>query len=218
MFPVAPEGRIFVIGTAWLAVITLLFGYTEAGALLVFVAIALLLLFRDFVRPIPPQALGILAPTDGTVHSLDEAVDPFTGKPARRIVIRQRALGEYNLNAPQEATLVRRVWPGKESDEKPDPQLTGQLGLAFETDEGHALSLALDLRRWPRFVRLPVITGSRIGRGKRLGFAGFGGSVTLWVPHTAHVSARPGQLVLAGADLLGELPGQKKASAEAPRS
>ncbi len=216
MFPVAPEGRIFVIGTAWLAVLTLLFGYTEAGALLVFLAIALMLLFRDFVRRIPPQALGILAPADGSVQSLDEATDPFTGKPAWRIVIRQRALGEYNLNAPQEATLMRRVWPGKESEEKPDPQLLGQLGLAFETDEGHAFSLSLDLRHWPRFVRIPVITGNRIGRGKRLGFAGFGGSVTLWLPINARVSVRPGQVVLAGADLLGELPGQKTASAEAP--
>ncbi len=208
MFPIAPEGRIFVIGTAWLAVITLLFGYTQMGALLVFVAIALLLLFRDFVRRIPTQALGILAPTDGTIQSLEQSTDPFTGKPAWRIVFRQRMLGEYNLNVPQEATLMRRVWPGKESDDKPDPQLAGQLGLFFETDEGHSFTLSVDLRRWPRFIRIPVITGNRVGRGKRLGFAGFGGDVTLWLPITAQVSARPGQRVLAGMDLLGELPGQ----------
>lgn len=218
MFPVAPEGRIFVVGTAWLAVITLLFGYTEMGALLVFVAIALLLLFRDFVRSIPTQALAILAPADGRILSVDEGTDPFTGEPAWRIVIRQRILGEYNLNAPQEATLVRRVWPGKESDEKPDPQLNGRLGLAFETDEGQAFTLAIDLRRWPRFIRMRVITGNRVGRGKRLGFAGFGGEVTLWLPIGAQVSARPGHRVLAGVGLLGELPGQAMADQEARAS
>jgi phosphatidylserine decarboxylase len=214
MFPVAPEGRLFVVGTAWLAVITLLFNYTEAGLLLVTLAFALMLLFRDFVRRVPADALGVVAPADGTVQSVEEARDPFTGKPAWRIVIRQRPLGEYNLNAPQEATLVKRVWPGKETEVEADPQLDGRLGLAFETDEGHAFALALDLRRWPRFVRISAITGNRIGRGKRLGFAGFGGDVVLWLPLRSSVSTRPGQRVLGGADLLGDLPGQGQPSRE----
>jgi phosphatidylserine decarboxylase len=218
MFPVAPEGRLFVVGTAWLAVITLLFSYTAAGLLLVTLAFALMLLFRDLVRRVPADALGVVAPADGTVQSVDEARDPFTGKPAWRIVIRQRPLGEYNLNVPQEATLVRRVWPGKETAEAPDPQLDGRLGLAFETDEGHAFSLALDLRRWPRFVRVSAITGNRIGRGKRLGFAGFGGEVILWLPIKSHVSSRPGQRVLGGSDLLGDLPGQEQTPVETPKS
>jgi len=218
MFPVAPEGRLFVIGTAWLAVITLLFGYTEMGAFLVTLAIAFLLLFRDFVRRLPPTALGVVAPADGVVRAVEEGRDPFSGKPAWRIVIQQRALGEYNVHAPQEATVTQRSWPGKETDEKPDPQLTGHLAFAFETDEKQVFSLALDLRRWPRFIRIGAITGNRFGRGKRLGFAGFGLQIVLWVPASAHISVRPGQRVLAGSDLLGSLPGQQDASAEAAGS
>jgi phosphatidylserine decarboxylase len=101
MFPVAPEGRIFVIGTAWLAVITLLFGYTQAGALLVFVAIALMLLFRDFVRRIPPQALGILAPTDGTVQSLDEAYGSVYRE--TRVAYRDPAAGARGIQSERAA-------------------------------------------------------------------------------------------------------------------
>ncbi|AHE97508.1 phosphatidylserine decarboxylase [Thioalkalivibrio paradoxus] len=208
MFPIAPEGRLFVVGTAWLAVITLLFGYTEPGAFLVTLAVALLLVFRDFVRRDPPaNALGLLAPVDGVVQSLDQGTDPFTGKPAQRIVIRQRALGEYHLHAPQEAKLLRRAWPGRDTGDPVDPQLNGQLGFAFETDEGQGFSLAFDLRRWPRFVRVGAVTGSRIGRGKRLGFAGFGSTVTLWVPAKSALTARPGQRVFAGMDRIGDLPG-----------
>jgi phosphatidylserine decarboxylase len=209
MFPIAPEGRLFVIGTAWLAVLTLLFGYTEMGAFLVTLAIAFLLLFRDFMRRLPPKALGVVAPADGVVQSVEEGRDPFTGQPAWRIVIRQRALGEYNLHAPQEATVSQRSWPGKGTDEKPDPQLSRHLALAFETDEEQTFSLALDLRRWPRFVRVGAITGNRFGRGKRLGFAGFGLDVILWLPAGTHISARPGQRVLAGSDLLGSLSGRQ---------
>lgn len=218
MFPVAPEGRLFVIGTAWLAVITLLFGYTEVGFFLVTLAIALLLLFRDFVRRLPPAALGLVAPADGVVQSVEEARDPFSGKPAQRIVIRQRALGEYNLHAPQEATVTQRYWPGKKADGEADPQLAGHLAFAFETDEEQTFSLALDLRRWPRFVRVGAITGNRFGRGKRLGLAGFGLNVSLWVPDSTHVSAHPGQRVLAGGDLLGSLPSAREDGLQAAGS
>jgi phosphatidylserine decarboxylase len=208
MFPVAPEGRLFVIGTAWLAVLSLLFGYTGMGAFLVTLAIAFLLLFRDFMRRLPPKALGVVAPADGVVRSVEEGRDPFTGEPAWRIVVRQRALGEYNLHAPQEANVSQRSWPGKKMEETPDPQLAGHLAFAFETDEKQTFSLALDLRRWPRFIRVGAITGNRFGRGKRMGFAGFGLDVVLWVPASTHISARPGQRVLAGRDLLGSLPGR----------
>ncbi len=218
MFPVAPEGRLFVIGTAWLAVITLLFGYTEMGFFLVTLAIAFLLLFRDFVRRLPPTALGLVAPADGVVQSVEEARDPFSGRPAWRIVIRQRALGEYNLHAPQEATVTQRHWPGKGTDEEPDPQIAGHLAFAFETDEKETFSLALDLRRWPRFIRVGAITGNRFGRGKRLGLAGFGLDVILWVPEKARLAARPGQRVLAGTDLLGSLPGTRDDGVQAATS
>jgi phosphatidylserine decarboxylase len=218
VFPLAPEGRIFVIGTAWMAVITLLLGYTGPGAALVALAIALMLVFRAFARQIPAAALGLVAPVDGVVVSVDEAVDPFTRRPAHRVTIRQRGLGEYNLHSPQEGRIVKRVWPGKQTDEPLDPQLAGRLGLAFETDESQTFTLAYDLGRWPRFVRIGAITGNRIGRGKRLGFAGFGHTVTLWVPRQAGISARAGQRVRAGVDLLGELPAQNLSTVEGSKA
>ena len=218
MFPLAPEGRIFVIATAWMAVITLLLGYTAAGAALVSLSIVLMLLFRDFARQMPAAALGLVAPADGVVTSVDEALDPFTRQPAHRVTIRQRGLGEYNLHSPQEGRVVQRAWPGKETEEAPDPQLSGQLGLAFETDEGQAFTLAYDLGRRPRFVRIGAITGNRVGRGKRLGFAGFGHVVTLWVPQQASISAQAGQRVRAGVDLIGELPAPKPKAVEGSKA
>jgi phosphatidylserine decarboxylase len=209
MLPIAPEGRRFVVFVAWFAVIALLFGLTAAGLVLVLFAILLILVFRDFRRRVPLKALGVVAPADAWVQSVEEARDPFTGHPAKRIVLRQRWFGEYNLHAPQGAQVVRRVWPGQNADAPVDPQLDGQLGLAFETQEGQGFALAIDLRPWLRFVRVAVATGSFIGRGQRLGFAGFGSRVTLWLPTHSQVSARPGQWVCAGSDLLGNLPAGK---------
>lgn len=216
MFPVAPEGRLFVIGTAWLAVITLLFGYTEMGAFLVTLAIAFLLLFRAFARRLPPKAAGFVAPVDGVVQSIEEARDPFSGQAAWRIVIRQRALGEYNLYAPHEGTISQRLWSGTAAnDAPPDPQLAGRLAFALENDDQHTFALALDRGRWPRFIRIAAVTGSRLGGGKRFGFAGFGLDAILWLPASTRLSLRPGQRVLAGSDLLGSLPGDQDLDREA---
>lgn len=218
MFPLAPEGRVFVIVTAWMAVITLLLGHTGPGAVLVALAVVLMLVFRDFARQMPASALGLLAPADGVVASVEEAMDPFTHRPGYRVTIRQRGLGEYNLHSPQEGRIVKRVWPGKETDEPLDPQLAGQLAFAFETDEGQAFTVAYDLGHWPRFVRIGAITGNRIGRGKRLGFAGFGHTVTLWVTRQASISAQAGQRVRAGVDLIGELPAPNSSPVEGSKA
>jgi len=218
MFPLAPEGRLFVIGTAWMAVITLLLGYTLPGAILVSLAIALMLVFRDFARTMPPAALGLVAPADGVVTAVEAAVDPFTLQPAHRLTIRQHTFGEFNLHAPQEGRIVKRVWTEKQAGNSPNPQLSGQLGLAFETDEGQAFTLAYALGTGPRFVRIAAITGNRVGRGKRLGFAGFGHVVTLWVPQQARISARAGQRVRAGADLIGELPASNSSVGEGSKA
>ncbi len=209
MLPIAPEGRRFVLTMAWLAVFALLFGFTAAGVALVLFAILLIAVFRDMLRRVPAKALGVVAPIDGTVQSVENAPHPFTGQPAKRIVIQQRLWGEYNLHAPQAAKVVHRVWPGRQGNEPVDAQLAGQLGLAFETPEGSAFALAIDLDHWRRFVRVGAITGNFIGRGQRLGFAGFGTRVTVWLPLKSQVSARAGQRLRAGSDLIGQLPAGK---------
>lgn len=207
LFPVAKEGRLFVIVTAWMAVITLLSGLADLGLFLVILMLALMALFRDLRRRAPAQALGLVAPVDGVVESVETTTDPFTGREAERIRIRQRYLGEYNIHAPQEVEVRERVWPGQESDREPDLQLAGRLAFALATDEDDRMTLALSVTHWPRFIRMvEVLPGNRLGRGKRIGFAGFGGRAELWLPRGSHVMVRPGQVVLAGTTLLGGLP------------
>ncbi|WP_018949911.1 phosphatidylserine decarboxylase [Thioalkalivibrio sp. ALMg11] len=207
LFPLAPEGRLFVIIAAWMTVITLLVGEAELGLFMVILTVALMGLFRNMRRKVPAPALGVIAPADGTIESITETRDPFTKKPAVCIRLRQRRLGEYNVHAPQEAEIRERVWPGKETDEAPDDQLEGRLAYALETDGGTRLTLALSVDHWPRMVRMQAnVPGNRLGRGKRMGFAGFGGTFEVWLPAGAQVMVEPGQRVLAGSALLGGLP------------
>ncbi|WP_018873449.1 phosphatidylserine decarboxylase [Thioalkalivibrio sp. ALJ16] len=207
LFPLAPEGRLFVIISAWMAVISLLVGEAELGLFMVILTVFLMAVFRDLRRKAPAPALGVIAPADGTIESVAEARDPFTKKPAVCIRLRQRRLGEYNVHAPQEAEIRERVWPGKETDTAPDAQLEGRLAYALETDEGTRMTLALSVGHWPRMIRMQNnVPGNRLGRGKRMGFAGFGGIFEIWLPAGSQVMVEPGQRVLAGSALLGGLP------------
>lgn len=194
-----------MIGTAWMAVITLLFGYTQAGAMLVSLAFALLLLFRRFQRPLALQQDGLLAPVDGRVKSIHEDVDPFTEQPAWRVVLQQRPLGEYHLYTPAAGTVTRRVAPAVGASI--NPVLQGHWSLALETESGAALTLAYALRGWPRFLRVNTIaSGTRLARGQRLGLAGFGRTLTLWLPHQVILNLQTGQRLRAGVDIIGHLP------------
>lgn len=215
LFPLAPEGRVFVIISAWMAVITLLVGEAELGLFMVILTVALMGVFRDLRRKAPAPALGVIAPADGTIESVTEARDPFTRKPAVCIRLRQRRLGEYNIHSPQESEIRERVWPGKETAEPPDVQLEGRLAFSLETDEGTRLSLALSVDHWPRMIRMQSnVPGNRLGRGKRMGFAGFGGTFEIWLPADSQVMVEPGQDVLAGSTLLGGLPAGQQNDSE----
>jgi len=214
LFPLAPEGRTFVIVAAWMAVITLLVGETQLGLFLVILTVALMALFRNRRRHAPAQALGIIVPMDARVESVTQTGDPFTGEAAVCIRLRQRRLGEYNIHSPQEAEITERVWPGKEADALPDGQLAGRLAYALQTDEGIRMTLALSVDHWPRMIRMrDNVPGNRVGRGKRMGFVGFGGTCELWLPAEAQVMVEPGQQVLAGSALLGGLPAAPQTTA-----
>jgi len=276
MFPMAPEGRIFVIGTAWMAVLTILFGYTPAGAFLVSLAFALVLVFRRFSPRPSPKINGLVAPVDAVVESISSDADPFSGAPAQRITLRQNRLGEFHLFSPVAAKVEQRraptgrppratvaaasspsgvpgpttpgsttpgsttpgsTTPGSTTTEptatgqaQPSPLVSSSAASpsavpnaehddaiipvgslapsgffwSLRTPEGVALSLGYEPRGL-NFLRVNVVNGDSLQRAQRMGFAGFGGRVHVWLPVGADTLVRPGQRLRAGTDLLGGL-------------
>jgi phosphatidylserine decarboxylase len=202
MFPIAPEGRIFVLGSAWVTVLTLLFGYTLAGIVLLSASMVLLLLFRRWTARVPPTEAGILAPVDGSVESIAEELDPLTGVPAWVVCIRQRWFGEGHVLAPADGVLEKRLGAAAAADERVDSRWVGNLEFRFASDDRCSYALMVDVRGWPRFVRMPLITGSRHPRAGRLGFVGFATRVRLWLPRDVVLRCAEGDRVLAGVSVL----------------
>lgn len=198
MIPFAPEGRIFIIGTAWMSVLTLVFGYTLAGVVLLLVAIALLLLFRKMRNRITPEEEGFLSPADGTIESITMVDDPVSGALAHCICIRQRWLGEGSLHVPAEGRLEKR-------HEGTTAQVEGErtlpddcMMLFFSSLKNDRFTLSIDRKGGPRFLRLDAATGSQYQRGQRLGFVGFHNRICLYLPVSEALLVHEGDRIDAG--------------------
>jgi len=105
--PVAPEGWPFILPTAAAAGIMAAMGWVGAAAVFAVVALAFLGFFRDPERTAPGMPGAVLAPADGRVMVITEAVDPWVG-PAVRVSIFLSPL-DVHVNRAPIGGLVKNV-------------------------------------------------------------------------------------------------------------
>ena len=84
--PIAREGWPFVLGSAAAAGVLLLTGHRRLATPFVAAALASLGFYRDPDREVPVLTHAVLAPADGRVTDVADALDPFVG-PAIRVSI-----------------------------------------------------------------------------------------------------------------------------------
>lgn len=195
LLPIAKEKRWQVY---FLAVVIVLlqwqFGWRVLPLWLIWILVAYL--FRDYPRKSPSNPLGVLAPVDGVVISIEAKKNPYLETLSQCISIRQNRFGEFNLHSPTEGTVRRRWWPGKACDEA-----VPQNGFAWwiQTDEKDDLVLEIvPAISWLISIRCLTQTGERIGQGKRCGFAGYALDVQLFLPEKSKLTVKPGDKLLAG--------------------
>src|SRR5262245_66151873 len=98
-FPIAREGWPFIAVPGAIALGLALFGRRRLALPFAAAAAASAGFFRDPERAIPTVANGVLAPADGRVLSVEDAVDPFVG-PAVRVAIFLSPLDVHVNRAP----------------------------------------------------------------------------------------------------------------------
>lgn len=202
MLPLAPEGRPYVALAAVVVAGThSLWDASHAWPSWILLAVAFFL-FRDFGRVLTPRALAVVSPVDGVVREITEQRDPFVGRPARRVTLRQSPWGEFNVHSPMEGKVQERWWPGREGVSERVPG--DQFAIWIRSDEEDDVVLAVQLDG-PRFMRCGVQSGERMGQGRRCGFLGFGLPVHVYVPLECRVDVQPGQRLKAGSDIIGTL-------------
>ncbi len=160
--------------------------------------IILLFLFRDFKRTVPPIPLAVVSPIDGKVIEVKEAHDPYLDRPAQGIHMRQSILGEFNVHSPVEGK-VQNLWVNS-----PTTPVYTQLAIWIQTDELDDVVMAANLKSVLRHASCQISAGEKLGQGQRCGLIAFACEVVIYLPATANIAIKVGQLVRAGSDKLAE--------------
>jgi phosphatidylserine decarboxylase len=204
--PIAREGWPFILGSAAIAVGLRLTGHRRLALPFWAASLASLGFFRDPEREIPAVANGVLAPADGRVLGVEDAVDPFVG-PSTRVSIFLSPLDVHVNRAPIAGLVVDVIYT------------PGRFVAAYDADAGDnercAVRLQGDAARVTvvqiagvvaRRIVCRVGSGDKLAAGERFGMIRFGSRTDCYVPRGSDVRVRPGDRVIGGITVIGLLP------------
>jgi phosphatidylserine decarboxylase len=198
---VAREGIPFLLAAAVAFVLALRYLDIFVAVPLAFLLLVLFLLFRDPRRVVPPSPLGVVSPVDGKVLSIDNIDRGILQGEGLRIRIAIDAFGTYTARAPVEGKIME-LHSG-----------TGEFAgdyeahaLWLQTDEGDDVVLQFKGYQLGLAPRSFVRYGERVGQGARCAYLRLTRIAEVHLPYASQVLVKPGQIVLAGADLIGKVP------------
>jgi len=172
--------------------------FVVAGAMLIFV---LFLIFRDPLRDIPASPLGVVSPVDGRVIDVDLADKGVLHGEAHRVRIRIDSFGTYTARSPIEGKIMdlRSMNGDKVVDYSTN-------ALWIQTDEGDDVVLQFYGHRLGLAPKSFTGFGERVGQGQRCAYLRLTRFAELHLPIESKILVKPGQVVVAGTDLIGKVP------------
>ena len=197
---VAKEGIPFLllVAVAFVAAVRYLDIIFAVSAGLLFVA--LFLLFRDPRRLLASAPLGVVSPVDGKVVAVDRAESGVLQGTAHRIRIEIDSFGTYTARSPVEGKIMdlNSIAADKAVDYETN-------ALWVQTDEDDDVVLQFIDYRLGLAPRAIVRFGERVGQGKRCAFLRLTRYAEVHLPISSSVLVEPGQIVVAGSDLIAKL-------------
>jgi len=209
--PIHPEGYPFVGGFALVSLI-LFWLWSPLGWLATVATLWCAYFFRDPPRVTPLRDGIVVAPADGRVSRVANAVAPkelgLGARPLPRISIFMSVFDCHVNRSPIDGRIERIVYHAGKF-------LSADLDKASEDNERNAFVIAasggqriaviqiagLVARRIVSFAR----EGTVIGAGQRIGMIRFGSRVDVYLPEGTTALAAEGQLAVAGETVLADL-------------
>jgi phosphatidylserine decarboxylase len=209
--PIHPEGFPFIGGFAVVAIV-LLWLWPPLGWLAVVATAWCAYFFRDPLRVTPTRDGLVVAPADGTVSRVTEAVPPaelaLGARPRTRISIFMSVFNCHVNRSPLAGRIERMVY-------RKGAFVSADLDKASESNERNMFVIAtaagtriaviqiagLVARRIVPFVR----EGETVAAGQRIGMIRFGSRVDVYLPEGARPQVGEGQTAIAGETVLADL-------------
>ena len=210
--PPHPAGRVFVYSGAGVAVL----GGLILGSWLFWLGAAFtafcLYFFRDPERVPPPRAGLVLAPADGKVVMVTQAVPPaeleMGTAPRWRVAIFLSVLDVHVNRSPVEGRVARIAY-------RHGNFIDASLDKASETNERNALRIDLPDGRMVGCVQIAGLIARRIvcttregehlSAGERFGIIRFGSRTDVYLPEGVVPTVLVGQTMIGGETILADL-------------
>jgi len=211
--PINAEGYPF-IGTFALASLVLMWLWSPLGWLGVVATIWCVYFFRDPPRVTPLREGLVIAPADGRVNRIANAVPPtelaLGDRPVPRISIFMSVFDCHVNRSPVSGRIDRMAYrPGRfvNADLDKASEDNERNCLVIRTANGTELGIVqiagLVARRIVPFVR----PGTSVAAGERIGMIRFGSRVDLYLPEGVRPLAAEGQTTVAGETVIADLRG-----------
>jgi phosphatidylserine decarboxylase len=211
LVPIHPEGYPFIGGFA-LASLILFWLWSPLGWLATLATLWCAYFFRDPPRVTPVRDGIVVAPADGRVSQIGNAVPPqelgLGQRPLPRVSVFMSVFDCHVNRSPVAGRIERIVY-------RAGKFLSADLDKASEDNERNAFVIATDggtrvaaiqiaglvARRIVPFAR----EGETVGAGQRIGMIRFGSRVDVYLPEGTSVLVAEGQTAIAGETVLADL-------------
>lgn len=201
--PIAREGWPFIAIPGALALGLALLGRRRLALPFAAAAAASAGFFRDPERAVPAVANGVLAPADGRVMSIEDAVDPFVG-PSVRVAIFLSPLDVHVNRAPIAGVVADIAYtpgrfaaayaPAAEANERCTVRLQGEHVRVTVVQIAGVVARRIVCRVGP---------GDKLAAGERFGLIRFGSRTDCYMPRTTEITVRVGESVRGGQTVIG---------------
>jgi phosphatidylserine decarboxylase len=210
--PIHPEGYPFIGGFAF-ASIVLLWVFPPFGWLMTLATIWCAYFFRDPARVTPVREGLIVAPADGRVSQIANAVPPkeleLGDKPLTRVSIFMSVFDCHINRSPVSGRIDRIVYHAGKF-------LSADLDKASEDNERNAFVITMpSTNRRIAVIQIAGLVARRIvpfaregefvAAGQRIGMIRFGSRVDVYLPDGTKALVAEGQTALAGETVLADL-------------
>lgn len=210
--PMHPAGRPFVAGAA-IATLLVRLRFKRLGVVLGLVTAWVAWFFREPKRVTPTRPNLAVAPADGTVSHVVDAVPPaelgLGSQPMTRVSVFLSVFDVHVQRVPADGEVVQVSYhPGKflSADLDKASEENERNTVWLRTVDGHDLVVVQIAGLVARRIVCEVAEGEKVTAGQTYGLIRFGSRVDLYVPRGSRVLVEAGQRTIGGETVLAELP------------
>jgi phosphatidylserine decarboxylase len=210
--PMHPAGRPFVAGAA-IATLLVRLRFKRLGVVLGLVTAWVAWFFREPKRVTPTRPNIAVAPADGTVSHVVDAVPPaelgLGSQPMTRVSVFLSVFDVHVQRVPADGEIVQVSYhPGKflSADLDKASEENERNTVWLRTVNGHDLVVVQIAGLVARRIVCEVAEGEKVAAGQTYGLIRFGSRVDLYVPRGSRVLVEAGQRTIGGETVLAELP------------